>query len=304
MVATIAALAVCEAGLRVVLGLGHPLLIKPNKIYGYMPAPNQNLQRFFSHIRINSFGMRSEDVPREKSPGTRRILFVGDSVTFGTTYLDQADIFTSRIQEDFRNQVTETQVLNASSNGWATGNELGFLQGQGTFGADLVVLVINTKDLTQPFSPFVPNVLNPATDPPTAIGEALNRYILPKIFKNFQVHDAGSGENGDPPIDVETPEVLATLSKADQFVLSHGAKFAVVFVPAAQPDVKRFQEHWNKGIAMLMEWAKQNNVPILDMRDSFSKKSPDEVYVDGIHLKALGHQLIERSFMNAYQTMM
>jgi len=43
-----------EIGLRGVLGLGHPLLMEPNAIYGYMPAPNQELHRFFSHIHINA----------------------------------------------------------------------------------------------------------------------------------------------------------------------------------------------------------------------------------------------------------
>ena len=38
-----------EIGLRIVLGLGHPLLMEPNPVYGYMPAPNQDLERFFSH---------------------------------------------------------------------------------------------------------------------------------------------------------------------------------------------------------------------------------------------------------------
>jgi hypothetical protein len=63
-------------------------------------------------------------------------------------------------------------------------------------------------------------------------------------------------------------------------------------------------KQWNKGIAMLMQWPKQNNVPIMDMRDSFSKKPSGEVYIDCMHLQPLGHQLMERSFMNAYESMM
>jgi lysophospholipase L1-like esterase len=304
MAATVIVLLVCELGLRTIVGLGHPLLIAPNPTYGYMPAPNQNLKRFFCHIMINSFGMRSEAITRDKPRGVRRILFVGDSVTFGTTYLDQQDIFTTRIQKDLREKALDTQVLNASGNGWAPGNELGFLKAQGTFDADLVVLVVNTNDLVQPFAPFVANVLNPTTDPPTAIGEALTRYILPRIFKGLQAHDAGSGEGDDPPIEEETPKIVSTLAAADQFALSHNAKFAIVFVPSAQAAVKKYQQHWDRGIAMMMEWAKAEHIPVLDMRSSFSENSPDKVYLDGLHLRPLGHQLIEQTFLSRYENIM
>ena len=94
---TIALLVGAEIGLRWVLGLGYPLLLRPDPMYGYMPAPNQDLHRFFSHIHINAYGMRSEDIEANKPPGTRRILFVGDSVLFGTTLVDQQRIFTNRI---------------------------------------------------------------------------------------------------------------------------------------------------------------------------------------------------------------
>src|ERR1700761_9638459 len=110
--------------------------MKPSAVYGYMPAPNQDLHRFFSHVHINAFGMRSEDVSPTPSGKTRRILFVGDSVTYGPTYVDQAKLFTSRIQADFCRQHAQVQILNASAPGWAPANEVAFLRQRGTFGAE------------------------------------------------------------------------------------------------------------------------------------------------------------------------
>ena len=66
-----------EIGLRLILGLGYPLLIRADPMYGYMPAPNQDLHGFFSHIHINAFGMRSDDIEATKPSDMRRILCGG-----------------------------------------------------------------------------------------------------------------------------------------------------------------------------------------------------------------------------------
>jgi lysophospholipase L1-like esterase len=286
-----------EVGLRVVLGLGHPLVMKLDPAYGYMPAPNQELHRFFSHIRTNRFGMRSDDIERAKPKGKRRILFDGDSVTFGTTFVDQGLIFTSRITKELSGRNTE--VLNASAGGWAPANELGFLQAQGTFGADLVVLVLNTQDLTQPFAPYEAAV-GPLRLPATAIGELWARYIAPRVFRAPVAHDPGSEVKGEPAVEVETPKVLATLSAIHRLVAANGARFAIVFSPSAGDEVTRYQGRWDKATAMLTDWAKLQRVPVVDMREAYAGHPAAELYFDGIHLKPLGHELVEKAFMRAY----
>ena len=71
----------------------------------------------------------------------------------------------------------------------------------------------------------------------------------------------------------------------------------VIFSPATGSDVVPYQQHWNKGAAMLAAWAQRESVPMLDMTPSFAGRSAAEVYFDGIHLKPLGHQLIEQAFL-------
>lgn len=291
-------LIVAEIALRLVFGLGHPLLMQPNPIYGYMPAPNQDLHRFFSHIHINAYGMRSDDIEVNKPLGKHRILFAGDSVLFGTTYLDQAVIFATRVQRDLG---PDTQVMNASAGGWAPSNELGFLKAKGTFGADLVVFVLNTKDLTQPFAGFEENALNPTHNPPTAVGELLARYVAPRIFKGIAVHDPGSIAEGDPPIETETPRILATLSEAHRIASDHAAHFAIIYSPSVGDDVTKHQDHWDKGVSMLMDWAKREHVSVVDMRQDYGVHPSDEVFLDGIHLKPLGHELMEKAFLLKYK---
>ena len=290
-----------EIGLRLVFGLGYPVLIRPDPTYGYMPAPNQDLHRFFSYIHINAYGMRSEDIEANKPPGTRRILFVGDSVLFGTTLVDQQRIFTNRIQSDLANAAPETQVLNASAGGWAPSNELKFLEARGTFGADLIVFVLNTRDVTQSFQAFENNASNPTHNPPTAIADLFERYIAPRIFEHFAVHDPGSVGRSDPAVETDTPKILATLSQAHRIALDHHARFAIIFTPAIDEGVTAYQQHWDKGVSMLLDWAKREDISVLDMRQDFAQHASKEVFLDGIHLKPFGHELIEKAFIEKYR---
>ncbi len=291
---SVALVVALEIGLRV-LGLGHPLLIRPDPRFGYLPAPNQDLDRFFSHVHINSYGMRSEDIANHKPSGTKRILVLGDSVTFGTTYVDQSLIFTSLLQRDLGQG---TEVLNVSAGGWAEANELGFLKARGTFDSDLVVFVLNTGDLAQPFNPFEESALMPTRDPRTAIGELLDHYILPRL-RDRVLRDAGSVIVAKPNIDTETPKILAVLTEANKVAANAGARFAIVYAPSV---VATDRQEWARAVAMLLDWAKQHNVAVIDLSAAYAAHAPGEIYFDGIHLKPLGHALIEQAFLRRYQT--
>jgi hypothetical protein len=83
---------VLEVSLRLVFGLGTPVLILPDKGeaeggYGYILVPDQDVRRFFAHNKINRLSMRSDDVSLTKPKDHIRVYFIGDSVTYGTTYI-------------------------------------------------------------------------------------------------------------------------------------------------------------------------------------------------------------------------
>ncbi len=141
----------CELGLRYVLGLGNPLLSEHDAAAGYVIDPDQHVRRFFCNTDINHWSMRSPAVTPVKPAGTYRILLIGDSMTYGSTQIDQKEIFSSLLQAELPARLhTPVEVLNASAGAWAVGNELGYLRSRGTFGADLVVLVVNSGDAAQP----------------------------------------------------------------------------------------------------------------------------------------------------------
>src|SRR5436309_1640347 len=94
-----------ELLLRLVAGLGDPVVYQFDPDCGYLPAPNQHVTRMGCRNDINEFGMRSAPVESQKRAGLLRVLFLGDSVTYGTTHVDQGQIFTSLVGPELKRRL-------------------------------------------------------------------------------------------------------------------------------------------------------------------------------------------------------
>ena len=72
-------------------GFGTPIIYEKSYQYGYAPAPNQKLIRFNNkNVTIDSNGFRKGS----KTYNTNnKIYFLGDSVTYGGSYIDDDELF-------------------------------------------------------------------------------------------------------------------------------------------------------------------------------------------------------------------
>ncbi len=106
----------CVSGLELAarqFGLGDVLLYESHPIYGYRVQPNQSIHRFGNaHIKMNNLGLRASQDWDLHSPN-HKILFLGDSVTYGGSYIDNQDLFSEVAVRD-----THFQAGNAGVNGW------------------------------------------------------------------------------------------------------------------------------------------------------------------------------------------
>lgn len=81
-----------EIALREWSGMGRPQLFYKNPLYGYRLQPNQETWRFGgAHFRINNLGLRA--MQDWDSRIEDKILFVGDSVTYGGNRISNEDLF-------------------------------------------------------------------------------------------------------------------------------------------------------------------------------------------------------------------
>ncbi len=283
------------------MGLGSPVLFEHDAQFGSFPLPNQRLHRFFVDFRTNQYGMRSGPIAVHKSAGEYRILFVGDSVAFGTIYVNQGDILVERIQAALGGGRPAVVAMNASSPGWAPSNELGFIRARGLFEADMVVMVYNTKDLTQSFSAYRESPMTPLKNPQFAVQELWSRYLAPRVFTTPPMVDPGSTAAEGRPTPEDASRVMDTIEQTRQFVVGRGVSFSILYSPVHMDDVRQYQSDWNRALANLKTWAAEKAVPVLDMTEVSANQPVGELYFDGIHLRAAGNKLYADAFVKWFQ---
>jgi lysophospholipase L1-like esterase len=136
-------------------------------------------------VELNSHGLRDDEIPYDKPVGEKRILVLGDSVTFGWG-ISQGETFSDRM-EYFLNELSgrRWQVINSGVNGYNTEQEATYLRIEGMrYLPDFVLLV------------YVSNDMRPIIDPnettwrrypswPSSLPEAMGR--LRQLSFLFQV---------------------------------------------------------------------------------------------------------------------
>ena len=81
-----------EFSLRTFANLGQPIVYDAHPLWGYSPRENKVYQRFDDAIvSINDVGLRSKK--SWKSSKKKKLLFLGDSITYGGSYIDDNNTF-------------------------------------------------------------------------------------------------------------------------------------------------------------------------------------------------------------------
>lgn len=148
LVGLLAGLSLFEVGLRVAgvdpVGKfleGRGLVLRPSEdpILRYELVPGSQGYAFGTDIRVNSAGFRDREYERDKPAGTRRLLVIGDSITFGNG-LRPEERFTDRLEARYRAEGKAVQVLNLGVTGYDPLQELELLEKVGlAFHPDVVL---------------------------------------------------------------------------------------------------------------------------------------------------------------------
>lgn len=289
LVILVLALAVSsELVLRFILGLGNPVVIAPDSACSYVVAPNQHAWRFFCHTRIDSHGMRSDEFSPTPPPGTLRVMFVGDSVTYGTTHIDQSRIFTQVLRRGLPSVIHRSvEVLNASADGWAIDNELSWLRSRGAFHANLVVLVLNSGDLGQPRADIRDSSDRTAQNhPQTGFGELWARWLKPRLFHSPPHTDAGDSARQNAHATIRAN--LADLDEFQTLAEADGARMVILYIPFR----KEIPSPASDSEARLSAWTTAHRVPFFDMTPVEAHYAVRDIAPDGDHLSVLGNRII------------
>ena len=113
-----------------------------DRLLGWRNIPGAEMSTLGRKLTINSKGLRDREYPYEKPAGTKRILVLGDSFTWGYGVADN-EVFTEVLEADLQGRQPRFEVLNTGVLGWGTDQEYLYLVNEGLkYSPDYVILAL------------------------------------------------------------------------------------------------------------------------------------------------------------------
>lgn len=284
LTASIGGLILLEIGLRLLLGLGNPVLYLADREIGYLLAPQQKVRRFGNLIEINQYSLRNSAIEKQRPKDTLRVLLLGDSIVNGGWWTDQQSTISHLLETQLSQEVT-AEVLNAAANSWGPRNQLAYVQKLGTFEAQYIILLLNTDDLfaLAPNSAVVGRDHHyPNRRPPLAIMELLQRFLPQSPVPSVKEPGDRVGFN------LQAIAQIQDLGEQNQAQLLLG--ITPLLRETTQSGSRDYEQQARQRLA---EFLAEAQVPYVDFLPVFqATDSPADLYRDHIHLSLLGNKLV------------
>jgi lysophospholipase L1-like esterase len=308
LIVTLVGLAVLEAGARF-LGLGNPVLYYNDAWGGLRLLPAQRVTRLQgATVTIDSNGYRTP-VPDE--PGALRVLYVGDSVTWGGSSVDDSQIFTEVAADSLRSQGRAVYAMNAGVNATSLLNQAEIYRRYGDK-LDALVWLFPWGDTERSFA--TAGLLWPATSKPRfALVEVIDHLIMRYWLPRFRVV---------PPREESFVKLNAPAGR-DDFFKDVIAEREVRNLDAVRAAVAQAVEGGVPVVIGVTPYRKgQELAPLPTEADDFLKEiaaagavvfdvsaaltepgvGADELYLDMAHFNADGHRLVGEALGSTLDT--
>ena len=275
-------------------------------VYGWSPRPDYQSQ----DIRINSQGIRADrDYALEKDPQRLRVLFVGDSFTWGED-VGNDDTFAARL-EKFNPTV---ESLNLGVHGFGTDQQLIRLRRDGLpYQPDVVILgfyegnlnrnVLSFRDYGKPRFELQDSELVLLNQPvPTraeymAMQVPLPGFWLGKLAQNVWLTGISATQLYPPLKEWERWKLTSRIfGEAKQIAEAAGAEFLLVYIADSETVAAGELEE------VTAEWAATSNTHLLNLGDVFRARPErewEQIYRG--HLTPYGNQLAAEAIAQKLQ---
>jgi lysophospholipase L1-like esterase len=268
------------------VGLGYPILFYTNASYRFSPQPNQKQVRLRNaSVTIDSKGLRS--LQDWASPADAKILFVGDSVTWGGTQIDDRDTFAQGVCERLELETHKKITCgNAGVNSYGTDNMAERIRYKDFSDESVLVVTLISLDVVRGLVDQPGHYI--FTDAPPAPFRALYEVAAFSAFKltEFLRPSRGSYRGGD---DVRVAErSLQNLFSAIRETGRDGRKVLIVHAPAKWELGDREGELTKHVKAVLA----RSGYDVLDLHDAVTAARIPDFYYDDVHPDVSGHRFI------------
>jgi lysophospholipase L1-like esterase len=118
---------------------------------GWRLRPGANAEWGNVRVKINANGLRGPPVPYERDESSLRILYLGDSVTFGYMLPKHEQSFPFQAERMLEQHFgVDVETINASVGGYSPWQELAYLRREGfRYSPDLIVIGFVLNDVTE-----------------------------------------------------------------------------------------------------------------------------------------------------------
>jgi lysophospholipase L1-like esterase len=236
-------------------------LYQPDRELGWKLVPGAEDEDGGVRVRINEDGLRGPRAARPKPAGVTRILWLGDSVTFGYGVARDEDTFPFLVAKQLG-----TESVNAGVGGYAPWQELAWLEREGwSYEPDRIVVGFVLNDLTEPLSLVRYGGQGEGWQLARTARSRLDRWLSASALATF-LRDG-----------------LATLRFGRDVQLGAQAlEAADVKRMVSQPDAPLWQRSWSiteANLAKLFASARAHDVPVVLVifPYAFQLEAPDEL---------------------------
>lgn len=272
-----------EYGLQKFMGLGSPVIYQTNPFFGYRPLPNQEVVRFYgAKLKFNNLALRANEDWDENVED--KILFLGDSITYGGSYIANDQLFSHLALQD----IDGYQSGNAGVNGWGVENIYGLVVETEFLPAKIYITMLiegdfyrdRVKLLGLPFW---------SRKPRWALEELFFHYLTLLNYSRYSGVDGLFTNNETLEKFVE--KSVIRLKQMDEFLKSRGYLHKIYIAADAKhlfdnkpkdPRVLKYLTHHQVAVTYLLDRLKPLNI---------DPSQSEIIFYDGGHLDVEGHKL-------------
>lgn len=274
-------LAVAEILLKQFHGLGNPVLFYKHPSFGYRLQPNQETYRLHgSHFRVNNLGLRANE--DWNSTTDDKILFLGDSVTYGGNRISNEDLFSAVAVRD----LAHWRSGNGGITNWGVENVHGLIVGEQFLTARVYVTTFIENDFYRGLTsgnnkPWIRYEL-----PRFALQE-LASFLWYKYVRNPR--EINQAELERVPRAVRAETAARKLKEMDEFLTSKGYRHVIFISPTRKQIVSGDPKD-----DMVESLLRKYNIGAIYLMDELtllptSTEQKDGWYQDNVHLTVRGH---------------
>ncbi|MBI5749816.1 MAG: SGNH/GDSL hydrolase family protein [Nitrospinae bacterium] len=265
------------------------------KPFDFSIFAHNNLQTEIAPFSINNLGNRGTEMTVEKPIGVSRIVFLGDSITFGY-YVEEEQTFAVQIGNMISSVVSpkcRIEVLNAGVSSLNAHQIFGHLRHRAlSWSPDLIFWAFYVNDICDREGDVLFPVRNLRWLSPLHLS-ALGRFIEESVFStSLGSHIGIDTENSvNRFIEESWKRVEMDIVQTKALLQEHNIPFVIIAFPSAI----QFSRHWTNQYYQirLKKLCEKYNVPYVDVLPALEKAgSAEDIYYRGdlVHPNARGHK--------------